>query len=188
MVVALAAASLVFTAGCIGCLVYLHLSPTGYSPLRNAVSEYGVGPYADWYRLQAACAGTAAILLAGAIAKDLHPTPRRVISLLLVFAVARIAIGRFPTDLIGATERTRTGGIHVLLALAAFGSASWAAVALKPPQHGLPLLGWAMAVCAVGTGLALRRVPTLRPWAGLIDRGFYVALLAWLILVAVRLV
>jgi Protein of unknown function (DUF998) len=185
---ALAIASLVFTGGCIACLVYLHVSPTGYSPLRNAVSEYGVGAYADWYRVQAACAGTAAILLAGALAKGVHPTPRRVISLLLVFAVARIAIGNFPADLIGAKERTRTGGIHALLAVAAFGSAAWAGGALRHAQHGEPVLGWAMGVFAVGTVLALRRVPLLRPYAGLIERGFYVALLAWLVLVAVRLV
>ena len=188
MTAVLAIASLVFTGGCVASLVYLHVTPTGYSPLRNAVSEYGVGAYADWYRLQAACAGTAAIFLAGALAKGVHPAPRTAISLLLVFAVARIAIGNFATDLIGATERTRNGAIHVLLAVAAFGSASWAAVVLRHTQHGQPALGWIMGICAVGTMLALRRVPGLRPYAGLLERGFYVALLAWLVLVAVRLI
>jgi len=187
MTAALAIASLAFTGACIACLVYLHVSPTGYSPVRNAVSEYGVGAYADWYRLQAACAGTAAIFLAGALAKGVHPAPQRVISLLLVFAVARIAIGRFTTDLIGSTERTRDGAIHMLLAVAAFASASWAAVALRPAQHGQPALGWAMAIFAVGTSLALRRSP-LKPWLGLIERAYYVAMLAWLVLVAARLV
>ena len=55
MTTALAVASLIFTGGCVACLVYLHLAPTGYSPVRNAVSEYGVGAYARWYRAQAAC-------------------------------------------------------------------------------------------------------------------------------------
>jgi hypothetical protein len=43
-----------------------------------------------------------------------------------------------------------------------------------------------MAICAIGTGLALRRSP-LKPWLGLVERGYYVAMLAWLLLVAVRL-
>jgi hypothetical protein len=186
MTTAFAVASLVFTGGCVACLLYLHLAPTGYSPLRNAVSEYGVGRYARWYRAQAACAGVAAGLLAGALATGVSPVPLRVDVLLVVFAVARIAIGRYPTDLIGATRRTRTGAIHVALAVAAFASASVAGIALKRPEHGQPALGWAMAVCAVGTMLALRR-SALRPFAGLIERGFYVAMLAWLVLVAARL-
>ena len=186
MTTALAAASLLCTGGCVACLVYLHLAPTGYSPVRNAVSEYGIGAHARWYRAQAACAGAAGLLLAGALAKGVHPAPRRVVALLVVLAVARIAIGWFPTDPIGTTEPTRNGGIHLLLAVAAFASASWAAIALRHSQHGQPALGWAMAICAIGTGLALRRSP-LKPWLGLIERGYYIAMLAWLVLVAVRL-
>jgi len=182
----LAVASLVFTGGCIACLVYLHLAPTGYSPVRNAVSEYGVGRYAGWYRAQAACAGVAALLLAGALAWGVSPVPRRVVTLLVVLAVARVAIGWFPTDLLDARHRTRNGAIHLALAAAAFTAASWAGIALKRPQHGQPALGWAMAVCAIGTMLALRRSP-LKPWLGLIERGYYVAMLAWLVLVAARL-
>jgi len=167
---AAAAASLAFTAGCIGCLVYLHLAPTGYSPVRNAVSEYGIGAYGAWYRAQVRCAGVAAILLAVALR---HHT--RVVVLLLVLAAARIAISLFPV-----THRS-----HVLFALVAFTSASWAAIALKRYEHGLPALGWAMAACAVGTSVALHS--SLRPWLGLIERGFYAAMLTWLVLVNVRL-
>ena len=185
MTAALAVASLVFTGGCIACLVYLHLAPTGYSPVRNAVSEYGVGAYARWYRAQAACAGAAGLSLGAALAAGVDPAPRRVITLLVVLAVARIAIGWFPVDPAG-TEPTRNGGVHLLLALVAFASASWAAIALKHAQHGQPALGWATAICAIGTGLSLRQSP-LKPWLGLIERGYYVAMLAWLALVAGRL-
>ncbi|MHB8469912.1 MAG: DUF998 domain-containing protein [Gaiellaceae bacterium] len=176
-----AAASLVLTSLCLACLVCLHVAPTGYSPLRNAVSEYGVGRYARWYQAQAACAGAAAILLGVALRR-----PTQVVVLLVVFALARFAITRFPTDLLGVAQRTRTGTIHWLLAVVAFGAAASAAIRLKPAHHGLPALGWAMAVCAVGTGFATRS-PRLRSWLGLIERGFYAALLAWLILVAARL-
>jgi hypothetical membrane protein len=151
---AAAAASLAFTAGCIGCLVHLHLAPTGYSPVRNAVGEYGIGAYGAWYRGQVRCAAGAAVFLAAALRH-----PRRVVVLLLVLAVARLGIGFFPV----------VHPSHVWFALVAFLSA----------------LGWAMAACALGTSFALRT--SLRPYLGVIGRGFYVSMLAWFVLVDVRL-
>lgn len=186
MTTALAVTAIVFAAVCAACLVVLHVSPTGYSPVRNAVSEYGVGTYAGWYRAQAAFAGLAAVCLAAALAHDLDPVPRRVVALLVVFSVARVAIGFFPTDLVGSTERTRTGGVHLLLAAAAFVSIAWAASALPQSEHGEPWLGYVMIVTAVATGAAVRGA-ALRPILGLIERGFYAAFLAWIFLVSLRL-
>jgi hypothetical protein len=45
--------------------------------------------------------------------------------------------------------------------------------------------GWLMAALAVGTMVSLRT--PLRPWLGLIERGYYVAMLTWLFLVSARL-
>jgi hypothetical protein len=42
-----------------------------------------------------------------------------------------------------------------------------------------------MAACAAGTSVALRS--SLRPWLGLIERGFYAAMLTWFVLVSVPL-
>ncbi len=170
MTAAAAAASLAFTAGCVGCLVYLHAAPTGYSPVRNAVSEYGIGAYSAWYRAQVRCAAAAAVFLAVALGH-----PRRVIVLLAALAVARFGISLFPV----------IHPSHVLFAAVAFVAASWAAIALKRWEHGLPALGWAMAACALGTSVALRS--SLRPWLGLIERGFYAAMLTWFVLVSIRL-
>ncbi len=175
-----AALALACVGGSVACLVYLHLAPTGYSPARNAVSEYGVGQYARWYGLQAALAGIAAICLAIALGH-----PRRVVTLLAVLAAARIAIGWFPTDGTASEEPTWRGGVHLILALVAFTAASWAAIALRTGNHGEPWLGWLMAALAIGTMLSLRT--SLRPWFGLIERGYYAAMLAWLILVSARL-
>ena len=186
MTTVLVGGSAVFAGLCVACLVVLHVAPTGYSAVRNAVSEYGVGPYAKWYRAQATCAGIAAMLLAAALARAVDPAPRRVIVLLVVFALARFAITMYPMDLLGIAERTRTGVIHVLLAAIAFVSIAWAATALRPWQHGLPALGWAAGATALGTMLAVRN-STLRPALGLIERGFYASILAWLFVVAVRL-
>ena len=175
-----AAFALACVGGCVACLVYLHLAPTGYSPVRNAVSEYGVGRYARWYGLQASLAGIAAICLAVALGH-----PRRVVTLLAVLAAARIAIGWFPTDGAASEAPTWRGGVHLLLALVTFTAASWAGIALRTGNHGEPWLGWLMAALAIGTMLSLRT--SLRPWLGLIERGYYAAMLAWLSLVPIRL-
>jgi hypothetical membrane protein len=175
-----AAFALAFTAACTACLVYLHLAPTGYSPVRNAVSEYGVGRYAHWYGLQATCTGLASICLAIALGH-----PRRVVTLLAVLAAARIAIGWFPTDTLESGRPTPRGGIHLLLAIVAFTAAPWAAITLSRAQHGAPWLGRVMAALAVGTMISLRT--SLRPWLGLVERGYYVAMLAWLTVVSARL-
>ena len=45
-----------------------------------------------------------------------------------------------------------------------------------------------MIVGLLGFLLSLRRLHALRPWTGLIERGFYVAMLAWFALVSLRLV
>jgi Protein of unknown function (DUF998) len=179
-VVISAALALASTTGCVACLVYLHLAPTGYSAVRNAVSEYGVGRYARWYGLQASLAGIAAICLAVALGR-----PRYVVTLLAVVATARLAIGWFPTDTATSDHPTRRGGIHLILALVAFTTAPWAAIALRSSQHGAPWLGWLMAALALVTMISLRS--SLRPWFGLIERGYYAAMLAWLILISVRL-
>jgi hypothetical protein len=165
---ALAGASLAFTGLCTACLVYLHLAPTGYSPVRDAVSAYGVGAYARWYQAQATCAGIAGALLAGALGG-----PRLVVLLFGLFAAARLAITQFPMDTKGA--------VHWWLAVVAFVSVAGAAVHLKPSDHGTPALGWAMLASLLTARLA-RRVAF-----GLAERAFYAAMLAWLALVAARL-
>jgi hypothetical protein len=173
------------TAACFGTLVWVHLRPTGYSPLRDAVSDYGVGPSLPFYRAQTAAMALAAIFVAGGLAKAIDPAPKRVIALLLVFAGARLAIPFFPTDL-DRTQRTRNGVVHVLLAVVAFAAIAWAAATLPGRVHwaGLGVLGDAVLVTAVATGLSIR---ARFPYFGLVERAFYVAALVWLLMVSLRL-
>ena len=42
-------------------LIALHLLPTGYSPVRDAVSDYGVGPYRAGFWAQALAGGIASL-------------------------------------------------------------------------------------------------------------------------------
>lgn len=186
--------SLIATTACVAVLLWLHLLPTGYRPVRNAVSDYGVGRFAHLYRAQTAACAISALLLAGGLAGGVDTTPTLVIVLLVTFAVARILIPWYPTDL-DRSQPTRTGRVHVLLAGVAFGSIAWASAALPdrvawPGAHGtLVAFGWVVVVSSVACGLCMSR-PLHRatePFFGLVERLFYAAMLAWLAFVAVQL-
>jgi hypothetical protein len=168
----------------LACMVFLagaHLLPTGYDPVRDPVGDYGVGRFTGWYAGATTSIGIAALALAAALWRD--DAAWHVVALLVVFALARFAIPVFPTDLEGE-RRSRPGETHMLLAGIAFAAICWAMSA-----HGAaPWLGYAASVCAVGTFLSLRRLHALRPWTGLIERGFYVAMLAWFALVSLELI
>ena len=79
-------------------LIMLHLLPTGYNPVRDAVSDYGVGRYRGWFWLQAVAGGVGCLALGIALAQ-LHPfTPSQVVAALIVTAAARLLIPFFATD------------------------------------------------------------------------------------------
>ena len=159
------------------------------------MSDYGVGEYRVWYRVQASALGIAGLLLALALWAGVHPVPVRPIGLLVAFGIARLLIPSFPTDL-DRTKPTSTGRTHLQLAAAAFVSIAFAG----PTLHGavkddpawaeiaqlLGWLGWALAAAAVATGLALR-VPALRERFGLVERLLYAAMIAWFLVVATHL-
>jgi NADPH:quinone reductase-like Zn-dependent oxidoreductase len=90
-------------------LIMLHLLPTGYHPVRDAVSDYGVGPYRNWFWLQAAAGGVGCLALGIALAQ-LHPfTPTQVVVALIVTAGTRFLIPFFATDQKGSRFRRCTG-------------------------------------------------------------------------------
>jgi hypothetical protein len=191
--------TLVATACCVAALLRAHLLPTGYRPITNAVSDFGVGLAKRWYQAQASALGLAAAFAAAGLAALPGPPPTTVIVLLLVFAAARFAITRFPTD-VDRSQLTPTGRVHILLAAAAF--ASIAVAAAKVPDatrdhpgwsswHGvLAGLGWAVVATSIATGLGVTRLlgPTLLPVFGLIERLFYAAMLVWFVAVSIRLI
>ena len=87
-------------------LIMLHLLPTGYNPVRDAVSDYGVGPYRGWFWLQAIAGGVGCLALGIALAQ-LHPfTPTQVVVALIVTAGARFLIPFFATDQGGSRFQT----------------------------------------------------------------------------------
>jgi hypothetical protein len=175
-------------AGSLGCLVsvvLLHFLPTGYDPIRNAVSDYGVGRYRIWHRI--AVVSLAAAGFANAIGSfgTIRPEPGLVIVFLTVFAVARILIPLFPTDVEGQPH-TRTGRVHWVLAITAFASLATAAGFFK--GTGLDdVIGWVVVGTAVFMILVLC-VPRLRRILGFAERLFYFSMICWFLITGVELV
>jgi len=197
MVETLSIIAAVFAAVQTAALIALHVLPTGYNPVRDAVSDYGVGPYRAWFWLQAVAGGVACLALGIALDR-LHPfSPTQVVVALIVTAVARFFIPFFATDQDDSRFQTLHGTIHMVLAVLAFGGLIWAATGLwgtlkhYPHWHGaesfLTIVPWVMLGSVIALVLAIRG-PRLHPFFGVFERLFYVSSLAWLFVVAVDLV
>jgi hypothetical protein len=173
-------------------LAVLHFLPTGLSPVRNAVSQYGISRYRDGYRVQTL--GYALAGLGAALGLAQLPGPVGLVVLLcLVFAAARAAISWFPMDAPGG-QRTATGSWHGVLAIVAFGAVGLAAASLANLLRHDQIHP---AVASASNWLALLILVTFVAMAasrrlgggffGLAERGFYVCMTAWLAVVAILL-
>lgn len=190
----LAGAALIVAGLVIGvaALVVLHVLPTGLSPVRNAVSQYGITRYRAVYRVQTlayAAAGIGAVL---GIATFAHAV--QAVALCGAFAVARALISWFPMDAPGS-ERTQTGRWHGILAIVAFvtmGLASWQFARLLRVDGVYPAIATASGLLATLMAVSLVVMTLSRRarvgYFGLIERVFYIGMTAWLVLVAITLV
>jgi len=168
-------------------LVWLHLQPTGLSPVRNPVSQYGITSFRAGYRAATIAFGAAGLALAAGISQAIGGRALVAVTLLVVFAVTRAAISWFPMDAPGA-QRTSSGRAHGWLAIAAFGAATLAALRLgtvlsrAARWHSFApvsvALGWLMVALLVAMALA-RSVPAVRDRFGAVERAFYLAAIAW---------
>jgi Protein of unknown function (DUF998) len=170
--------------------------PTGYNPVRDAVSDYGVGRYRAWFWAQAVAGGVAGLALAIALAETTPSVPTLVIAMLVISAVARFLIPVFATDQHGSRFQTVHGTIHMILAIVIFASLIIAASELgstlehEAAWHGvkgwLTTLPWVMTGAAIGLLVGLR-APRLHQIYGLIERLFYVSSIAWFFIVSIEL-
>lgn len=183
------AGSLVYVA----VVVALHVLPTGYDLVHNAVSDYGVGQYAPLFRVSL-WAGSIAVL-ALTIGLTLEPGAPPLLTRSLVFlglvAACRIGESLFPTTVEGQ-KLTRTGALHYLFAILTFGF-TYAAISDLTPDlvklypwhahHGL--LDWLSGAILVGLILVIATLlPRLRRVFGLCERFFLLVTYGWLGLVA----
>jgi hypothetical protein len=177
-------------------LIGLHLLPTGYNPVRDAVSDYGVGRYRGWFWVQVVAGGVAGLALAIALAEATPSVPTLVVVMLLVSAVARFLIPAFATDQHGSRFQTLHGTVHMILAIVIFASLIIAAselgstleheVAWHQVKGWLTALPWVMTGAAIGLLVALR-APRLHEIYGLLERVFYVSSIAWFFIVSIEL-
>ncbi len=172
-------------------LVALHILPTGLSAMRNPVSQYGISRYSVGYRVQTIAYGVAGI--GAGVGLSTLPGAAALVVICAVFAASRLAIGWFPMDSPGA-PRSQAGNRHGLLALGAFLGATVAAGLMARVLHSDNLHSrYATASSILALLMALSLVAmvvdgrTQGGRFGLIERGFYVFMTAWLVLVAVML-
>jgi hypothetical protein len=191
------AVALVSLVATVGSLAYLHVAPTGLSPIRNAVSQFGITRYKAGYRAATISFGVAGIALAVGVGGAVHGNGKAVVvGFLVIFAIGRLIISWFPMDEPG-TPRTSTGSAHGIIAIVTFGSATAAAFrlgsvltrdgtwhTLAPTSTGF---GWAMLVCILGMVLG-RTSPSLHSRFGAVERGLYLAMIGWFAVFAVACV
>lgn len=181
----------------IASLAWLHLQPTGLSPLRNPVSQYGITKYRIGYRVATIAQAVMGVALAIGIHDRFQGQHRSlIVVLLIVYAGARAVISWYPMDAPGATP-SATGSAHRLLALLAFASVAYAAIrlgaALQDTAHWHSLavvstaLGFAMVATLLGMSLS-RSTPSIRARFGAVERLYYGLAFAWLGLFAVACV
>ena len=185
-------AALVALATVVVALVRLHLKPTGLSAIRNPVSQYGICEFRAGYRTATLAFAAAGAALAVALARAVLHGTRGIVALLVVFAAARAVISWFPMDAPNA-KHTPTGGAHGLLAIAAFGSVTAAALrlggALSEQARWHALAGVSTALGALmlallATMATRRAIPLLARWFGALERAFYLAAIAWCLVFA----
>ena len=165
----------------------LHLRPSGYSLLRSAVSDYGVGPTRRAFTLYISVGSAGALALAAALwLSGTPPVPGWLLLVLVAMVVARTGVSLVPTDLEGQ-RLTARGALHYLFATLNFAAAYVFLRNATPTLAGAPgweaarpvllALAWAalpalVANCATLAG-PLRRV------FGLFERLFILVVALW---------
>lgn len=178
-------------------LLALHLLPTGYDPVRDAVSDYAIGPYRAGFWVFTTAGGISGLALAIALASSDPSKPTLAIAMLLLSAGARFLIPWFPTDQEGDRFQTLKGTIHMVLAVTVFASIAIAASSLEgtlgdepawSAVHGLVAgwLPWAITITAVATAVAIR-ASRLQSIFGLIERLYYLSSITWFFVVSIEL-
>ena len=178
-------------------LAVLHVLPTGYNPVRDAISDYGVGRYRLYFAVQVWAGALACAAIAVAFTR-LHPyVPTFVVTALLVNAAARVLMPLFPTDQSGSRFKTVKGTIHMILAIVAFAGVAAAASSLSGllthyrDWHGIrtlvQALGWVVLVGAIATAVALIG-PRLKKIFGLVERIFTFSVIIWLYVISIELI
>jgi hypothetical protein len=170
-------------------VVALHLLPTGYDPITQAVSDYGVGRYAVWMDLAFFAFGIGIIALAISFS-HLSPSSRLWRSGVLLLSIAGVCtftVGFFATDLEGAPTTT-TGLVHLNLSALAFIALVLGTLILSQCFRRVEVLrGFYKSSMVLSVIVAFTFVIVAISLSGLTERIFIVAFYSWLLLTSVRI-
>jgi len=192
----LAAISVAATLAYLAILGVLHVLPTGYDPVRHAVSDYGVGRYRSLFTVALYVSSVGVFALAFALIKGVGSPPlaTRELWYLLLIPLARVGMSLYPTNLEGQ-RISRTGLLHYVFAILAFTFTYLAISGMTPALRNLDPDGWVhdalgWTAWIVGPALALvvlTMVGPLRRMFGLFERIFLGSTNLWFALAAVLL-
>jgi predicted neutral ceramidase superfamily lipid hydrolase len=183
--IALGIATVIGAVTCAGTILLLHLLRTGYNPVGNAVSDYGVGRYRVLHHIYVIAIGISGLAMAIASFGNVLPESAWVIGFLILFFAVRLLIIFFPTDLEGQPT-TRTGRIHLALAVVTFATIAIVA-GMYEATTIIDIIGWIVVATAIILGIGLV-LPRLKPIFGLLERLFYASMVCWFIAVGTELV
>jgi len=197
MVDAFGVIALIAVSAQLAVLVALHVLPTKYDPVRDAISDYGVGDYRRYFWAQLMAGALACACVAVALTGLQPYVPTIVVVLLLANAAARLLMPAFPTDQNGNRFETVKGTIHMVLAVVAFGAVAAAATGLgglfshysawHTGKSLLVTVGWVVLGGAIACALGLVG-PRLKPIFGLIERIFTLSVIVWIYVLSIDLI
>jgi hypothetical protein len=176
-------------------VIILHFLPTGYNPVTQAVSDYGVGRYAAIMSSAFFAIGIGTIALAISLLRfnKLGRLGRFGVLLLMVAGICFFAVGFFPTDLEGAAATT-IGSLHTSLSAIVFLANILAALclswsfclneSLRPFYKSSIILAIAEIVILIATKAFFDPSYGIR---GVVERAFILSFYSWLLLTSIRI-
>ncbi|MGH8961330.1 MAG: DUF998 domain-containing protein [Jatrophihabitantaceae bacterium] len=186
------------TACALAAMIALHSLPTGLSPVRTPVSQYGITRYHQGYRVLTVALGVAGLAAAAAVATAYPPQKRStIVALLVVFGLCRLAISWWPMDTPGQ-PRSSHGTVHLALAVGAFLTVTVAAdkmqqAVARPTQvfgagyaTALDAAFWLLVIGLVGLFIT-RRLDARHRYFGAAERLIYMGIYLLLIATGVSL-
>lgn len=180
-----------------GIFILLQFLPTGYNPIRHAVSDYAIGKYHTLFNTYVWSSVVAGFAFAFALTINLGPTlvPGWVFILMVLLALVRIGLVFFPTNIEG-TRLTRTGAWHYLFAILSFGFIYTIISHMTPVLQIIsPWRDIATVLASLETivlyaliAVVIMLIPPLRKIFGICERIFLTSTDIWFILVSAFLI
>lgn len=167
-------------------ILLLHFQPTGYDPVSQAISDYGVGSFGNVMDIGffAGGAGVAALGLALLSIKAEARALNMGALLLVVVGFTLFAVGVFPTDIEGTTPTTH-GLIHDALSLLLFGLGMIGTL-LVSYAHGRRWPSFALLGFTVAAASAAANEAFALDASGLVERILVAVLLGWWIFISFK--